>query len=144
MWGKGSHQPCPFAPSAVSQGHQGRQNSLWAQQQPQAWLQQLPAPEGKLPMCCFDFLLKCVITEALPASLTGPEACPTSEPSETGFVRHGGSFQHLLTEDTPVAVPHSQKNRPYQINTASLSLGMWHRKYVCPLTLLRDSNTLCN
>lgn len=39
----------------------------------------------KICSCWFDFLLKYVIREALPISLTGPAAWPPSEPSEIGF-----------------------------------------------------------
>ncbi|TRZ11695.1 hypothetical protein HGM15179_015407 [Zosterops borbonicus] len=47
-----------------------------------------------------------VITEVFPTSVIGPAACPSSEPSEIGSVGHGHSFQQLLTEATPVALPY--------------------------------------
>jgi len=50
-------------------------------------------------------LLKYVIPEVLPLSLTGlvlASSGPIIEPAGSGSVRHGGNFSQLLTEATPI------------------------------------------
>ncbi|XP_049649848.1 uncharacterized protein LOC126035355 [Accipiter gentilis] len=66
-----------------------------------------------LPVPTFFFLLKSVITEALPLSLIGSALAgggSVSEPAGMGSLslEHRGSFQQLLTEATPVTPPRYQ------------------------------------
>ncbi|KAM9590481.1 uncharacterized protein ACIBXB_005737 [Morphnus guianensis] len=65
------------------------------------------------------FLLKNVITEALPLSLIGSALAggrSVLEPAGIGSVRHRGSLQQLLTEATPVTPP-ATKTLPRKANT---------------------------
>jgi len=75
--------------------------------------------------------LNSVITEALPPSLIGlalASSGSVSEPASTGFIKHGGSFQQLLTEATPIVPPlpkpcmqtHNSKLREFRILTFQL------------------------
>ncbi|KAM9639019.1 uncharacterized protein ACIBXB_013710 [Morphnus guianensis] len=65
------------------------------------------------------FLLKYVIPEALPLSLIGSAVAggrSILEPAGMGSLEHRGSFQHLLTEATPVTPP-ATKTLPHKPNT---------------------------
>jgi len=65
------------------------------------------------------FLLKYVITEALPSLLTGlalASGVSVLKPAGTGFIRHSGSFSQLLTEATSVT-PSITKDWPCKPST---------------------------
>lgn len=63
--GKAAPAALPFSPVAQLPGRHGSPQASPRWQQPQ-WPRCLPTPGENLPVRCFDFLLKCVITEALP------------------------------------------------------------------------------
>lgn len=107
--------PLPFHPQHGWLGWPGRQGHIRMAMTPHH-------PGIKLCVCCFDFLLKCVSTEVLPASLIGPAACPSSEPSER-LCGTGGNFWQLATEATSVTLPRFWRTRQCQINTKCQACG---------------------
>ncbi|KAM9590846.1 uncharacterized protein ACIBXB_005895 [Morphnus guianensis] len=73
------------------------------------------------------FLLKNVITEALPLSLIGSALAGGGsflEPAGMGSLEHRGSFQQLLTEATPVTPP-ATKTLPHKANTLIGKCKIW-------------------